>query len=217
MLIGFLPAIMGVGSLLSGLGGLFAGRGQERRAIGFEEELLRRGRGAGRRAERFFANIDPTTFGLSIMDPTEAVRGASALSGRALSGFLETARPEFERGLREQIAGVVGGLGRRGGLVDRTVGEATQDLTRAAAAFTAQQVPSILGFARGQQELGFERGRLTNLLARQDENLLLEALTGLRDASQARANAARRGYFGLAGLLGQAASMFGGAGGGGGS
>jgi len=118
-------------------------------------------------------------------------------------------RPEFERQLTETVGNVVGGLGRRGGMVGDVVGRAGQRFTDMIAGQVGTDMQSLAALqsqraGRGLQMYGLESG-----LARQDEDVWLQILGELAGQEQARANAAQRGWGGLMGSgLGLAALTY---------
>ncbi len=217
--IGFLPILGGVLGGAGLVGSFLGGRGAERRARRFEGEALDVGRGALRRArggflERggFQRQEDARRLAMDLLNPEVAGREISrhsALLGAGATRAAEAIRPQFERGLRESIGGVVGGLGRRGGLVDRTVGEAGQDFTRTVGRDVAGNVPAILQSyaerAGGARQMFGQIGQF----ARMDEDTFLQILGEIIGQEQGRASAARRGFGNLLGLGGGLIGRFG--------
>lgn len=201
--IGIVPAIGLVAGGLSALGSLTAGRGAEKRARRYEGEAYRVGQAAGQRAtkalkpgsgstdiarNRFYQLETPMNF--------QHYAGMLGASAKATADYM---RPEFQRDLTTTVGEVVGGLGRRGGMVGDVVERAGQRFTDTIANRVGTDMQALASLqsqraGRGLQMYGLESG-----LARQDEDVWLSILGELAGQETARANAARRGWAGLAG------------------
>lgn len=213
MFIGFIPAIGLVAGGIGAAGSLFGGRGSEKRARRYESEAYRVGQAAGQRAT---TALKPGS-GRTDISRNRYYQLESPMSFQRYAGMLgasaeQTARqlrPEFERQLTETVGNVVGGLGRRGGMVGDVVGRAGQRFTDMIAGQVGTDMQSLAALqsqraGRGLQMYGLESG-----LARQDEDVWLQILGELAGQEQARANAAQRGWGGLMGSgLGLAALTY---------
>ena len=209
--IGILPAIAVGGGIASALGSIFGGRGDDKRARGYEREALKGGREAmGRAGERYGPNSRMSQYAKALgprMRPGFGMKQASVGAWRMGRAFADQTRPEFERGLEESVGDVVGGLGRRGGLVGETVGRAGERYATSVANYSAAQIPQLMNQIQGQTGDLMQAWQIEEMLARADENTYLSMLGQFADTAQGSANATRRGYSDMAGGL-MTAGMF---------
>ncbi len=178
----------------------------------YERQAYDIGRSAYERSqERFRSDGTRGHFERAAVAATDPYTGARIAGQQANIGtqaFLREGRPDFERGLTESIGNVVGGLGRRGGLVQRTVGQAGERFASSAANFGQQQIPQYMNIFARQGETALRGLSLQELLARQDENMFMGTLGTLSDVEQARKNSQRRGFGDIAGSLLTIGSLF---------
>jgi hypothetical protein len=212
MFIGFIPALGLVAGGAAGLYSQFAGRKSEKRARRYEGEAYNVGQRAGERGRRALAPGGGADIARNRFYQLEGVPSLERYAGMLRESAEATAdylRPEFERELTSSIGNVVGGLGRRGGMVGDVVNRAGERFTDVIAGKVGTDIGHITDLQSARAGRGLQMYGLESGLARQDEDVWLQILGELAGQEQSRANAARRGCAGMAGLGLGAASIYG--------